>query len=123
MAAGAPEVQLSEGQTTAINRLINGEVPAAVLALVAAGAADGYPEIVGFKIFRNPALAPFRQCSTLGGALTLCWPAPKRCDGTVKALFAPADVPAQDDTRQRSCSALLAGMSVKSSRITLFDRA
>ena len=69
VAAGAPEVQLSEGQATAINRLINGEVPAAVLALIAAGAADGYPEIVGFKIFRIPALAAFRQCSTLGALL------------------------------------------------------
>jgi hypothetical protein len=27
VAAGAPEVQLSEGQTTAINRVVNGEVP------------------------------------------------------------------------------------------------
>ena len=35
-AAGATEVQLSGGQTKAINRLISGEVPAAVLALVSA---------------------------------------------------------------------------------------
>jgi hypothetical protein len=54
VAAGAPEVQLSEGQTTALNRLINGEVPAAVLALVSADAAEGFPEIEGFKIFHIP---------------------------------------------------------------------
>jgi hypothetical protein len=53
-AAGATEVQLSEGQTKAINRLISGEVPAAVLALVSAEAAEGFPEVAGFKIFRIP---------------------------------------------------------------------
>jgi hypothetical protein len=53
-AAGAAEVQLSEGQTTAINRVANGEVPAAVLALVSPEAAEGFPEIAGFKIFRVP---------------------------------------------------------------------
>ena len=54
VAAGAPEVQLSEGQATAINRLVNGGVPAAVLALVSADAAEGFPEIAGLKIFRVP---------------------------------------------------------------------
>ena len=54
VAAGAPEVQLSEGQTTAINRLVNGEAPAAVLALVTAEAAMRFPEIAGFKIFHIP---------------------------------------------------------------------
>ena len=54
VAAGATEVQLSEGQTTAINRLVNGEVPAAVLALVSAEAALGFPEIAGFKTFHIP---------------------------------------------------------------------
>jgi TRAP-type uncharacterized transport system substrate-binding protein len=54
VAAGAREVQLSEGQTTAINRLVNGEVPAAVLALVSAATAEGFPEIAGFKIFHVP---------------------------------------------------------------------
>jgi ABC-type phosphate/phosphonate transport system substrate-binding protein len=53
-AAGATEVELSEGQTKAINRLISGEVPAAVLTLVSSEAADWFPEIVGFKIFRIP---------------------------------------------------------------------
>jgi hypothetical protein len=53
-AAGATEVQLSDGQTKAINRLISREVPAAVLALVSPEAAEGFPEVAGFKIFRIP---------------------------------------------------------------------
>jgi ABC-type amino acid transport substrate-binding protein len=53
-AAGAAEVQLSGGQTTAINRVASGEVPAAVLALVSAEAAEAFPEIAGFRIFRVP---------------------------------------------------------------------
>jgi hypothetical protein len=54
VAAGAVEVQLSEGQTTAINRVTSGEVPAAVLTLESPEAAEGFPEIAGFKIFRIP---------------------------------------------------------------------
>jgi hypothetical protein len=53
-AAGAAEVQLSEGQAKAIDRLISGEVPAAVLTLASAEAAERFPEIAGFKIFRIP---------------------------------------------------------------------
>ncbi len=53
-AAGATAVQLSEDQTKAIDRLISGEVPAAVLALVSPEAADGFPEVAGFRIFRVP---------------------------------------------------------------------
>jgi ABC-type phosphate/phosphonate transport system substrate-binding protein len=54
VAAGASEVQLSEGPTTAINRLVDGEVPAAVLALVAPEAAERFPAIAGFKTFQVP---------------------------------------------------------------------
>ena len=54
VAAGAPGVQLSEGQITAIDRVISGEVPAAVLTLTSPEAAEGFPEIPGFKIFRIP---------------------------------------------------------------------
>jgi hypothetical protein len=54
VAAGAPEVQLSEGQAAAVNRLVNGEVPAAVLVLVSPDAAEAFPEIPGFKIFHIP---------------------------------------------------------------------
>lgn len=53
-AAGAAKVQLSEGQTTALDRVTNREVPAAVLALASPEAAEQFPEIAGFKIFRIP---------------------------------------------------------------------
>ena len=52
--AGAASVEVSSGHATAIDRLSNGEVTAAVVALVSADAADGFPEIAGFKIFRVP---------------------------------------------------------------------
>jgi hypothetical protein len=54
VAAGASLVQLSEGQATAINRLLDGEVLAAVLVLVSAEAAAGFPAIPGFQIFHIP---------------------------------------------------------------------
>jgi hypothetical protein len=53
-AAGATEAQLSESRTRAIDRLVDGEVPAAVLALVSPEAAEWFPEIKGFRIFRIP---------------------------------------------------------------------
>jgi hypothetical protein len=54
VAAGAAEVQLSDSQTKAVDRLISGEVPAAVLTLVSPEAAEWFPDIAGFKIFRIP---------------------------------------------------------------------
>jgi TRAP-type uncharacterized transport system substrate-binding protein len=53
-AAGAAQVQISERQTKAINRLILAEVPAAVLTLVSPEAAEVFPEVAGFRIFRVP---------------------------------------------------------------------
>jgi hypothetical protein len=53
-AAGASEVQLSESHAKPIDRLIGGEVPAAVLTLVSAEAAEWFPDIKGFKVFRIP---------------------------------------------------------------------
>ena len=53
-AAGARGVELSEGKTSAINRLANKEVPAAVVALVAADAVDSFPKIAGYKVFQIP---------------------------------------------------------------------
>ena len=58
VAAGANEAQLSDGETKATDRVISGDVPAAVLALVSSEAADGFPEIAGFKIFRIPLSSP-----------------------------------------------------------------
>jgi hypothetical protein len=54
VAAGAAEVQLSKGEAKAIDRLIDGEVPAAVLTLVSPEAAEAFPDIAGFRIFRIP---------------------------------------------------------------------
>ncbi|WP_316178090.1 hypothetical protein [Bradyrhizobium sp. SZCCHNRI1009] len=50
-AAGATEVLLLEGQATAITRLNNGEVSAAVVALVSPEAAEAFPKIAGFRLF------------------------------------------------------------------------
>lgn len=54
VAAGAPSVQLSVGQASAVNRMASGEVPAAVLALVSADSADGFPEVAGFRVIQVP---------------------------------------------------------------------
>ena len=54
MAAGAAEVQFSEGKRGAIERLISGEVPAAVLTLASREAAEWFPDIAGFRTFRVP---------------------------------------------------------------------
>ncbi|WP_456771159.1 hypothetical protein [Bradyrhizobium sp. USDA 4369] len=50
-AAGASEVLLLEGQATAITRLTNGEVSAAVVALASPEAAEAFPKIAGFRLF------------------------------------------------------------------------
>ena len=54
MAAGAAEVQFSEGQQGAADRLIRGEVPAAVLTLASPQAAEWFPDIAGFRTFKVP---------------------------------------------------------------------
>ncbi|WP_334438150.1 hypothetical protein [Bradyrhizobium sp. AZCC 1610] len=54
MAAGAAEVQFSEVKAGAIERLISGEVPAAVLTLASREAAEWFPDIEGFRTFRVP---------------------------------------------------------------------
>jgi hypothetical protein len=53
---GAHPSQISVGHSTAIDRLLNGEVPAAVLALVSTDSAEGFPDIAGFKVFQVPIL-------------------------------------------------------------------
>jgi hypothetical protein len=54
VAAGAGEVQLSTGDAKAVDRLVDGEVPAAVLTLVSSDAAEAFPEIAGYNVFRIP---------------------------------------------------------------------
>ena len=53
-AAGAPMVELRDGKTSAIDRLVSGEQPAAILTLASPEAADWFPEIKGFRTFRIP---------------------------------------------------------------------
>jgi hypothetical protein len=53
-AAGALEVQLSKGQTAAINRLVSKDVSAAIVGLVSASAADSFPELPRFRTFQVP---------------------------------------------------------------------
>jgi hypothetical protein len=57
VAAGAVETQLSVSDASPLDRLVSGEVPAAVLNLVSPAAADAFPEIKGFKVLRVPLLA------------------------------------------------------------------
>jgi len=52
--AGAAEIKLSGDRTKAIKRLVDEAVPAAVVALVSPDAAEGFPEVAGFRIFRIP---------------------------------------------------------------------
>jgi TRAP-type uncharacterized transport system substrate-binding protein len=61
VAAGAAGVQLAESQTSAIDRVIGGEVPAAVLTLVSREAAEGFPDVKGFNIFRIPLSSEMPQ--------------------------------------------------------------
>ena len=56
MAAGAAEVQFSEAKASALDRLINGEVPAAVV-LAPRDVANLFPEVAGFRTFRVPLKA------------------------------------------------------------------
>jgi TRAP-type uncharacterized transport system substrate-binding protein len=52
--AGATAARLSEGHAETIDRLVDGKVEAVVLALVSPEAAEWFPEIEGFRIFRIP---------------------------------------------------------------------
>jgi hypothetical protein len=54
VAAGAAEVQLRDGGALAIDRLLRGEVPAAVVTLVSPEAAAAFPDIAGFHVFKIP---------------------------------------------------------------------
>jgi hypothetical protein len=56
-AAGAPDTRLSMADANPMDQLISGDVQAVVLKLVSPDAAEAFPEIKGFKVFRLP-LAP-----------------------------------------------------------------
>ena len=52
--AGAAEVRLDEKSVSAVDRLVGGNVSAAVLTLVSPQAAEWFPDIPGYRIFRIP---------------------------------------------------------------------
>jgi hypothetical protein len=54
VAAGATEVQLRDGRALAIDRLLRGEVPAAIVTVVSPEAAAAFPDIAGFHVFKIP---------------------------------------------------------------------
>ena len=55
--AGAAEVRLDEKSVSAVDRVVGGNVSAAILTVVSPQAAEWFPDIPGYKIFRIP-LAP-----------------------------------------------------------------
>lgn len=54
VAAGVSNAQLSFGETKAIDRLVAGDVPAALVSLVSTDAAEVFPDVAGFKVLRVP---------------------------------------------------------------------
>jgi hypothetical protein len=58
-AAGAAEVEMSEGEQLALIRVMDGEVPAAVVDVLSPAAADAWNAgIKGFNILRIPLSTP-----------------------------------------------------------------
>jgi len=55
-AVGATEAQLSVSDASPLDRLISGDVQAAVMKLVSPDAAEAFPDIKGFKVLRVPLL-------------------------------------------------------------------
>ena len=113
-AAGAAEVQLSERQTKAIDRLIAGEVPAAVLTLVYPE--TGFPQFAGFKIFRIPLLPRSVQAGleTAGNAAAGSGTAP---DPGFACRRRPLEFP-PEQSLSRSPEAALAGTSAAAAAST-----
>src|SRR5450631_1856336 len=54
VAAGAPEIQLKDGQPEPIEALRRGEVSAVILGLVTVEQARAFPKVENFKLFRVP---------------------------------------------------------------------
>ena len=52
--AGAAGTQLSVSDASPLDRLISGDVLAALLKLVSPDAAEAFPDIKGFKVLRVP---------------------------------------------------------------------
>jgi hypothetical protein len=58
VAAGASAIRIRDEGSNAVKRLVEGQVPAAVLTLVSQDAAKAFPNIAGFKLFAIPLLPP-----------------------------------------------------------------
>jgi hypothetical protein len=56
-ATGATEARLSVSDTSPLDRLVNGDVQAALVKLVSPDAAEAFPEIKGYRVFRVPLFA------------------------------------------------------------------
>ena len=62
VAAGAAEVQMSEGETLALVRVMDGEVPAAVVSLLSPRAAEVWNAgVSGFNVLRIPLSSPSKK--------------------------------------------------------------
>jgi hypothetical protein len=58
IAAGALDIHIRESGDDAVAQLVEGQVPAVVLALASQDAADAFPAISGFKLFQLPLSEP-----------------------------------------------------------------
>jgi hypothetical protein len=58
VAAGAAEVQMSAGEALALTRVVDGEVPAAVVSLASPEEAEMWAGVQGLKILRVPLSPP-----------------------------------------------------------------
>jgi hypothetical protein len=58
VAAGASAILIRDEGSNAVKRLVEGQVPAAVLTLVSQDAAKAFPNIAGFRLFEIPLSAP-----------------------------------------------------------------
>jgi hypothetical protein len=58
VAAGASAIRIRDEGSNAVKRLVEGQVPAAVLTLVSQDAANAFPNIAGFNLFEIPLSPP-----------------------------------------------------------------
>lgn len=107
--AGAAGVQLTGNRARALVRMIGGEVTAAVLTLASPEAAEGFPEVAGFKVFRipltpEPALVKNMVSQPAGGAVVPS----DAADAKIAGLPAATVVPTGSHTTQELVTAAVA---------------
>jgi hypothetical protein len=54
VAAGATDIQIHDEGSHAVDQLVEGQVPAAILTVVSQDAAAAFPDVLGFKLFAIP---------------------------------------------------------------------